>query len=100
MHLTPREFDKLIIYMLADVALKRKDKGLKLNHPETVAVLCAYVLDGAREGKSVEQVMDGARGVLKSADVMEGVPDLVPLIQVEAVFTDGSRLVSLHDPIT
>ena len=100
MHLTPREFDKLIIYMLADVALKRKDKGLKLNHPETVAVLCAYVLDGAREGKSVEQVMDGARGVLKSADVMEGVPDLLPLIQVEAVFTDGSRLVSLHNPIT
>ena len=100
MHLTPREFDKLIIYMLADVALKRKDKGLKLNHPETVAVLCAYVLDGAREGKSVEQVMDGARGVLKSADVMEGVADLLPFIQVEAVFTDGSRLVSLHNPIT
>jgi urease subunit gamma len=99
-HLTPREFDKLLIHMLSDVALKRKDKGLKLNHPETVAVLCAYVLEGAREGKTVEEVMDGARHVLSSSDVMDGVPDLLPLIQVEAVFTDGSRLVSLHSPIT
>jgi urease subunit gamma len=86
--------------MLADVALKRKNKGLKLNHPEAVAVLSAYVLDGAREGKTVEQVMDGASKVLGSDDVMDGVSDLVPLIQVEAVFTDGSRLVSLHNPIT
>lgn len=100
MHLTPREFDKLLIHMLADVARKRKDKGLKLNHPETVAVLSAYVLDGAREGKTVEEVMDGARSVLKADDVMEGVPDMLPLIQVEAVFADGSRLVSLHNPIT
>lgn len=100
MHLTPREFDKLLIHMLAEVALKRKSKGLKLNHPEAVAVLSAHVLDGAREGKTVEEVMDGARSVLKSDDVMEGVADLVPLIQVEAVFTDGSRLVSLHNPIT
>ncbi len=65
MHLTPREFDKLVIHMLSDVALKRKNKGLKLNHPEAVAVLSAYVLDGAREGKTVEEVMDGARSVLK-----------------------------------
>ncbi|ENQ09807.1 urease subunit gamma [Brucella abortus] len=87
MHLTPREFDKLVIHMLSDVALKRKNKGLKLNHPEAVAVLSAYVLDGARS-------------VLKADDVMDGVPDLLPLIQVEAVFSDGSRLVSLHNPIT
>lgn len=100
MHLTPREFDKLIIHMLADVALKRKAKGLKLNHPEAMAVLCAYVLDGAREGKTVEDVMNGARDVLKVSDVMENVADLMPLIQVEAVFNDGSRLVSLHKPIT
>ena len=100
MHLTPRELDKLLVHMLAEVALKRKDKGLKLNYPEAVAVLSAYVLEGAREGKTVEEVMDGARSVLKSEDVMEGVSDLVPLIQVEAVFTDGSRLVSLHSPIT
>ncbi|WP_075604188.1 MULTISPECIES: urease subunit gamma [unclassified Brucella] len=100
MHLTPREFDKLVIHMLSDVALKRKNKDLKLNHPEAVAVLSAYVLDGAREGKTVEEVMDGARSVLKADDVMDGVPDLLPLIQVEAVFSDGSRLVSLHNPIT
>ncbi len=100
MHLTPREFDKLYIHMLADVALKRKGKGLKLNHPETVAVLSAFVLEGAREGKTVEEVMDGARHVLSSKDVMEGVVQLMPLIQIEAVFTDGSRLVSLHNPIT
>ncbi len=100
MHFTPKEFDKLLIHTLADVASRRKDKGLKLNHPEAVAMLCAYVLDAAREGKTVEEVMDGARGVLKASDVMEGVPELMPLIQVEAIFTDGSRLVSLHNPIT
>ena len=75
MHLTPREFDKLVIHMMADVAHKRQAKGLKLNHPEAVAVLCAYVLEQAREGKTVEEVMDGARSVLKSSDVMDGVPD-------------------------
>jgi len=100
MHLTPREVDKLLIHMMSDVALKRKAKGLKLNHPEAVAVLCAFVLEGAREGKTVEEVMDGARNVLTAGDVMDGVPDLLPLIQVEAVFSDGSRLVSLHTPIS
>ena len=100
MHLTPKEFDKLLIHTLADVANRRKGKGLKLNHPEAVAVLSAYVLDSAREGKTVEEVMDGARSVLQASDVMDGVPELMPLIQVEAIFTDGSRLVSLHNPIT
>ncbi len=99
MHLTPKEFDKLMIHTLADVANRRKEKGIKLNHPEAVAVLSAYVLDSAREGKTVEEVMDGAHDVLKVADVMEGVAELMPLIQVEAIFTDGSRLVSLHSPI-
>lgn len=99
-HITPREFDKLIIHMMAEVAHKRQARGVKLNHPEAVAVLCSFVLEQARDGKSVEEVMDGARSVLKPDDVMEGVPDLLPLIQVEAVFTDGSRLVSLHNPIT
>jgi urease subunit gamma len=98
-HLTPREIDKLLIHSLAEVALKRKAKGLKLNHPEAVAVLSAYVLECAREGKTVEEVMSSARGVLTAADVMQGVPDLVPVIQIEAVFTDGSRLVTLHKPI-
>jgi urease subunit gamma len=99
MHLTPREIDKLLTHSMAEIALKRKAKGLKLNHPESVAILSAYVLDGAREGRSVEDVMSGARSVLTCNDVMEGVPDLVPMIQVEAVFTDGSRLVTLHKPI-
>ena len=100
MHFTPREFDKLVIHMVAEIALKRKAKGIKLNHPEAVAVLCSWVLEGAREGKTVEEIMDNARTVLKADDVMEGVPGLLPFIQVEATFTDGSRLVSLHRPIT
>ena len=99
MHLTPREFDKLIIYMMAEVALKRKAKGIRLNHPEAVAVISAAALDGAREGKTLEQVMADARAVLTIADVMEGVPDMIPYVQVEAVFTDGSRLVTVHAPI-
>jgi len=99
MQLTPREFDKLLIYMMADVALKRKAKGLKLNYPEAVAIISAVALDGARSGKTIEDVTRDASGVLTAADVMDGVPDLIPMIQVEAVFTDGSRLVTVHRPI-
>ncbi len=99
MHLTPREFDKLLIYMLADVALKRKEKGIKLNYPEAVAVISATALDGARAGKTIEEVACEARTALTKADVMEGVADLIPIVQVEAVFTDGSRLVTVHSPI-
>lgn len=99
MHLTPRELDKLTIHMLAEVALKRKAKGLKLNHPESVAVITAVALEGAREGKTVEQVMTEASQALTIDDVMEGVADLVPRVQVEAVFTDGTRLVTVHSPI-
>lgn len=99
MHLTPRESEKLTIYMMAMVAERRKAAGIKLNHPESVAFVTAAVLDGARAGKTVEEVMGEARRVLTAADVMEGVPDLVKLIQVEAVFTDGTRLVSIHSPI-
>jgi urease subunit gamma len=99
MHLTPRELDKLMIHTLADVALRRKAKGLKLNHPESMAVICAAALEGAREGKSVEDVMKEAAHVLTRDDVMEGVADMVSYVQVEAVFTDGSRLVTVHDPI-
>ncbi len=99
MHLTPREFDKLIIYMLADVALKRKAKGLKLNHPEAVAVISAAALDGARAGQTIEEVAKAARGVLTKDDVMDGIADLIPMVQIEAVFTDGSRLVTVHTPI-
>ena len=97
MHLTPRELDKLMIHTLADVALKRKAKGLKLNHPETVAVLSAAALEEARAGKTVEEVMAETRKVLN--DVMEGVVEMIPTVQVEAVFTDGSRLITIHNPI-
>ncbi|HUP07933.1 MAG TPA: urease subunit gamma [Caldimonas sp.] len=99
MQLTPREFDKLLIYMMADVALRRKEKGIKLNYPEAVAIISAVALDGAREGKTIEEVTREARKVLKKSDVMDGVADLVPMVQVEAVFTDGSRLVTVHTPI-
>ena len=99
MHLTPRELDKLMIHTLAEVALKRKAKGLKLNHPEAVAVISAAALEGAREGKTVEEVMQDAQKALTRDDVMEHVAEMIPFIQVEAVFTDGSRLVTVHRPI-
>ena len=99
MRLTPRETDKLMIHMMAMVAEKRKAKGIKLNHPESVALITAAALDGARAGKTVEEVMEDARSVLSIDDVMDGVPDLIDNIQVEAVFTDGSRLVTVHSPI-
>ncbi len=99
MHLTPRELDKLMIHMLAEVALKRKAKGIKLNHPEAVAVISAAALDGARAGKTVEEVMKDAQEALSRADVMDGLADMIPFVQVEAVFTDGSRLVTIHSPI-
>jgi urease subunit gamma len=99
MQLTPREFDKLLIHMMADVALKRKAQGIKLNYPEAVAVISAVALDGARAGKTIEEVTTEARTALTKADVMEGIADLIPMVQVEAVFTDGSRLVTVHTPI-
>lgn len=99
MQLTPREFDKLLIYMMADVALKRKAKGIKLNYPEAVAVISASALDGARAGMAIDEVTREARTALTKDDVMEGVADLIPMVQVEAVFTDGSRLVTVHTPI-
>ncbi|AMO24049.1 urease subunit gamma [Ramlibacter solisilvae] len=99
MHLTPREMEKLLIYQLADIAQRRKARGLKLNHPETVSIICATALEGAREGKTVEEVMKEAASVLTRGDVMEGVAEMIPFVQLEAVFTDGSRLVTVHDPI-
>jgi urease subunit gamma len=99
MQLTPRELDKLLVHMMADVALKRKAKGLKLNHPEAVAIISAVALEGARAGKTLEEVSRDARNALTKADVMDGVADLIPMVQIEAVFTDGSRLVTVHTPI-
>jgi urease subunit gamma len=99
MHLTPREIEKLMIYQLAEIAQKRKAKGLKLNHPESMSIICATALEGAREGKTVEEVMKDAAAVLTRDDVMEGVPEMIPFVQLEAVFTDGSRLITVHEPI-
>lgn len=99
MQLTPREIEKLIVYTLADVALKRKSRGLKLNYPEAVAIITTAALEGAREGKTLEEVMSDSRRVLTREDVMEGIAELVPYVQVEAIFSDGSRLVTVHDPI-
>ena len=99
MHLTPRELDKLLIYTLAEVARRRKEQGLKLNHPEAVSVISAAALDGARAGKTLEEVMTLCGHVLTRADVMDGVADMIPRVQLEAVFDDGSRLVTVHSPI-
>lgn len=99
MHLTPKEFDKLLLLSLGAIAERRKSKGLKLNHPEAVAYISSCALEGAREGKTVEEVMTDSAQALTKDDVMEGVAEMITLIQVEAVFTDGSRLVSIHQPI-
>ena len=99
MHLTPKEIDKLLLLSLGAIAERRKERGLKLNHPEAVAYITSAALEGAREGRTVEEVMTLAAGVLTRDDVMEGVADMIDLLQVEAVFTDGSRLVSIHKPI-
>lgn len=88
-----------MLLSLGDIAERRMKKGLKLNYPESVAFITATALEGAREGKTVEQVMKDAAAVLKKSDVMDGVADMISLLQVEAVFTDGSRLVSIHNPI-
>ena len=93
MHLTPKEIDKLMLLSLGAIAARRKEKGLKLNYPEAVAYISSAALEGAREG------MTDSTKVLTKNDVMEGVADMISLIQVEAVFTDGSRLVSIHQPI-
>ncbi|MSQ27747.1 MAG: urease subunit gamma [Dehalococcoidia bacterium] len=99
MMLTPREQEKLLIYVAADVARRRRARGLKLNVPESVALITEALLEGARDGKSVPEVMALGREVLTRDEVMEHVPELVPLVQVEATFPDGTKLVSCHDPI-
>lgn len=99
MHLTPKELDKLLLLSAGMVAERRLKKGLKLNYPEAVAYITCAALEGAREGKTEEEVMTDAAQVLTREQVMPGVPDMISLLQVEAVFTDGSRLVSIHHPI-
>ena len=99
MNLTPREIDKLHISMAAEVARKRKGRGLKLNHPESVALIADHILEGARDGKSVSDLMSSGKKVLTANDVLPGVTDIIHTIQVEATFEDGTKLVTVHDPI-
>lgn len=99
MELTPREKDKLLIFTAALLAERRKARGLKLNYPEAVAYITAGVLEGARDGRSVAELMSYGRTLLARDEVMEGVPEMIPDIQVEATFPDGSKLVTVHNPI-
>ena len=99
MFLSPRELDKLHIFMAAELARKRKQRGLKLNHPESVALIADHILEGARDGKSVSELMSSGKNVLKKDDVLPGVLEIIHTIQVEATFNDGTKLVTVHDPI-
>ena len=99
MDLTPREKDKLLIFTAALLAERRRARGLKLNHPEAVALISAAIMEGARDGKSVAALMREGKTVLARGDVMEGVPEMIPDIQVEATFPDGTKLVTVHQPI-
>ena len=99
MDLSPREKDKLLIFTAALLAERRRARGLKLNYPEAVALLSAQVMEGARDGKSVAQLMSEGRSWLTRAEVMDGVADMIPDIQVEATFPDGTKLVTVHQPI-
>jgi len=97
--LTPREIDKMYIFLAAQIAKRRKDRGLKLNYPESIALIADFVIEGARDGKSVPELMSNGRSVLSKKDVMPGVPEMIPTVQVEATFEDGTKLVTIHDPI-
>jgi len=99
MHLTPREKDKLLIAMAASVARRRLERGVKLNHPEAVALISDFVVEGARDGRSVADLMEAGAGVLTRDQVMEGIPEMILDIQVEATFPDGTKLVTVHEPI-
>jgi urease subunit gamma len=99
MELTPREKDKLLIFTAALLAERRKARGLKLNYPEAVALISAAVMEGARDGKTVAQLMSEGRNILTRNDVMDGIADMIPDIQVEATFPDGTYLVTVHQPI-
>ena len=99
MELTPREKDKLLLFTAALLAERRKDKGIKLNYPEAVAYISAAILEGAREGKSVAQLMSEGANLLNREEVMDGIAEMIPEVQVEATFPDGTKLVTVHNPI-
>jgi len=99
MLITPHEQERLLLSYAADLAMRRRARGLALNYPESVAVLSAYVLEGARDGRTVVDLMEGGRHVLSREDVMAGVPEMIPELHVEATFPDGTKLVTIHEPI-
>jgi urease subunit gamma len=97
--LTPHEQERLLIHVAADVAERRRARGVRLNHPEAVALITAHILEGARDGRGVAELMASGRGVLSRAEVMDGIPEMIPEVQVEATFPDGTKLVTVHQPI-
>ena len=99
MHLTQREQEKLLLFVAAELARKRQARGLKLNYPEAIAILSAEILEAARDGKSVSEIMSFGATILKREDVMEGIAEMIHDVQVEATFPDGTKLVTIHDPI-
>jgi len=99
MHLTPREREKLLIVTASDLARRRQGRGLKLNYPEAIAIITYEIMEGARDGKSVAELMSFGTTILKITDVMEGVPEMIHDVQVEATFPDGTKLVTVHNPI-
>ncbi len=99
MNLTPREKDKLLIAMAATVARRRLERGVKLNYPEAVALICDFVVEGARDGRNVADLMEAGAHVISRDQVMDGIADMIPDVQVEATFPDGTKLVTVHEPI-
>jgi urease subunit gamma len=99
MNLTPREKDKLLISMAAMVARRRLDRGVKLNHPEAIALISDFILEGARDGRTVAELMEGGAHVINRAQVMDGIAEMIHDVQVEATFPDGTKLVTVHEPI-
>lgn len=99
MELTPREKDKLLIFVAAELAEKRRARGVKLNYPECVAIISAAIMEGARDGRSVADLMDAGAEIITRDEVMEGIPEMLPEVQVEATFPDGTKLVTVHNPI-
>ena len=99
MHLTPREKDKLLVAMAANVARRRLERGVKLNHPETIALITDFVVEGARDGRSVADLMEAGAHVVSRAQVIEGIAEMIHDIQVEATFPDGTKLVTVHNPV-
>jgi urease gamma subunit len=99
MHLTPREQEKLLIFTAAEVARRRRGRGLKLNHPESMALITAELLEGIRDGRSVSELMEFGATILRRDDVMDGVPEMIDEVQVEGTFPDGTKLVTVHHPI-